>query len=99
MDNTAHKIRMYKAVEEACATHHLHWNNVEGFGSAFSRFATKVAQLEDNLQAVSVHLNESHIARLDEASRIEMGFPHDFLLGDGVKDILYSGQYDNIEKR
>jgi aryl-alcohol dehydrogenase-like predicted oxidoreductase len=37
------------------------------------------AQLQDNLAALDVTFSDDHIARLDEASRIELGFPHDFL--------------------
>lgn len=69
--DTAHKIRMYKAVEEACATHHLHWNNVEGFGSAFSRFATKVAQLDllisEKLSIPALAVNAAHAKEMCKA--------------------------------
>ncbi len=36
-------------------------------------------QLDDNLGCLEVALSEEQRARLDEASRIELGFPHDFL--------------------
>jgi len=39
----------------------------------------KMSQLEDNLSALDVELPESAVAKLEEASRIELGFPHDFL--------------------
>jgi len=38
-----------------------------------------VAQLEDNLGALDVSLTGEHRARLDAASAIELGFPHDFV--------------------
>jgi aryl-alcohol dehydrogenase-like predicted oxidoreductase len=38
-----------------------------------------LAQLEDNLGALDVRLTEALAARLDKASAIELGFPHDFL--------------------
>ena len=41
--------------------------------------ARKVGQLKDNLGALSVSLPESARSRLDAASKIEAGFPHDFL--------------------
>jgi aryl-alcohol dehydrogenase-like predicted oxidoreductase len=41
--------------------------------------ARTVAQLEDNLGCLAHPLTQSELARLDEASRIELGFPHDFL--------------------
>jgi aryl-alcohol dehydrogenase-like predicted oxidoreductase len=36
------------------------------------------AQLEDNLGALELELKAEELARLEEASRIELGFPHDF---------------------
>lgn len=42
-----------------------------------------VAQLQDNLQALEVSFSAAQIDRLDAASRIDLGFPHEFL-GSGV---------------
>ncbi len=36
-------------------------------------------QLRENLNALTVDLSSEHLRELDEASTIEMGFPHDFL--------------------
>ncbi|WP_326686361.1 MULTISPECIES: aldo/keto reductase [unclassified Streptomyces] len=43
------------------------------------------AQLEDNLGALEVDFTASQLARLDEASAIELGFPHDMLAGDAMR--------------
>ncbi|MBF8184567.1 aldo/keto reductase [Nonomuraea sp. K274] len=43
------------------------------------------AQLEDNLGALEVGFTASQLARLDEASAIELGFPHDLLAGDAMR--------------
>jgi aryl-alcohol dehydrogenase-like predicted oxidoreductase len=43
--------------------------------------ARKVSQLVDNLGCVDVALTPQHQARLDEASRIDLGFPYDFIRG------------------
>jgi aryl-alcohol dehydrogenase-like predicted oxidoreductase len=40
--------------------------------------ARTLAQLEDNLGALDVELADEQVARLDAASRIELGFPQDF---------------------
>ncbi|MEW2391076.1 aldo/keto reductase [Streptomyces venezuelae] len=40
------------------------------------------AQLEDNLGALGVDFTASQLARLEEASAIGLGFPHDFLATD-----------------
>jgi aryl-alcohol dehydrogenase-like predicted oxidoreductase len=37
------------------------------------------AQLDDNLGCLEFELSPEDVARLDEVSKIEMGFPHDFL--------------------
>ncbi|MEV8476369.1 aldo/keto reductase [Streptomyces sp. NPDC051173] len=39
-------------------------------------------QLEDNLGALEVDLTASHLARLDDASAIHLGYPHTLLAGD-----------------
>ncbi len=41
--------------------------------------ARTVAQLEENLGCLNLHLSEEHKARLDEVSAISAGFPHDML--------------------
>lgn len=41
--------------------------------------ARKIEQLRDNLSSVDIELDESQLQRLNEASRIESGFPYDLL--------------------
>ena len=41
--------------------------------------ARTLKQLESNLGALDVMLSDAQIARLDEASAIALGFPHDLL--------------------
>jgi aryl-alcohol dehydrogenase-like predicted oxidoreductase len=53
--------------------------------------ATKTTQLEDCLGAVHIELPDEALANLNELSRIELGFPHDFLRQPGVIDVLYGG--------
>lgn len=59
--------------------------------------ATKRSQLEDNLGCLHVHLNESQMARLNEVSQIELGFPHDFLASNEVLDLVSGGTYEKID--
>ncbi len=42
--------------------------------------ARSVPQLKDNLSCLNVSLDPEQQSRLDEASRVELGFPHDFLV-------------------
>jgi aryl-alcohol dehydrogenase-like predicted oxidoreductase len=50
--------------------------------------ATKPQQLADNLNACDITLDARHIEKLNAASAIELGFPHDFLTSDAVKNAL-----------
>jgi aryl-alcohol dehydrogenase-like predicted oxidoreductase len=43
--------------------------------------ARSVAQLDDNLKAVEVKLSADQVARLDQASAYEVGYPYEFIAG------------------
>ena len=47
-----------------------------------------LAQLEDNLGALSVQFSDEQRARLDEVSAIELGFPHELLATPRIKASL-----------
>jgi aryl-alcohol dehydrogenase-like predicted oxidoreductase len=53
--------------------------------------ARTLAQLEDNLGALDVQLPEGALARLNEASAIELGFPHDFLNRPMTQGVMFGG--------
>lgn len=57
----------------------------------------KVSQVKDNLACLEVTLAPEHLARLNEVSRIEIGFPHDFLSSDMIRDRLFGGTFDLID--
>ena len=50
--------------------------------------ARTMAQLEDTLKAVDLTLTTEQLARLDSVSKIELGFPHEFLRGDMVRKFV-----------
>lgn len=54
---------------------------------------SKLHQIEDNLQCVNFELSTEMVARLNEVSAVELGFPHDFLKRAQVN--IYG---DNLEK-
>jgi aryl-alcohol dehydrogenase-like predicted oxidoreductase len=58
--------------------------------------ARNLAQLKDNLGALAVTLADDHLQQLDEASRVDLGFPHNFLASDTIRDIVYGGTYGDI---
>ncbi|WP_327583104.1 aldo/keto reductase [Nonomuraea sp. NBC_00507] len=49
------------------------------------------AQLEVNLGALDVRFTESQLAALEEASRVELGFPHDFLASPMPRQVVFGG--------
>jgi aryl-alcohol dehydrogenase-like predicted oxidoreductase len=59
--------------------------------------ARKLEQLQDNLGALNVALPPDHLARLDAVSQIDLGFPHDFLASDEIRDIVFGGTYSQID--
>ena len=59
--------------------------------------ARKVSQVRDNLACLDFELTEDQIRRLDEASRIELGFPHDFLSTDTIRDLIYGDTYSSLD--
>jgi aryl-alcohol dehydrogenase-like predicted oxidoreductase len=58
--------------------------------------ARKLAQLEDNLASIDLSLSSDQLKTLDEASRIELGFPYDFYAKDLVRGLIYGGMHDRI---
>lgn len=58
--------------------------------------ARKESQLQDSIGCLDIKLTPEHIAKLNEVSQIELGFPHDFLQQDGVREVTFGGQRDNL---
>lgn len=59
--------------------------------------ARKLAQLEDNIGSLRVSLSPEQVARLDQASAISLGFPHDFFAQDSVRAIVSGGLSHRIK--
>lgn len=55
-----------------------------------------LAQLEDDLGAVDVSLDEDERERLDELTRPDPGFPHEFLASEPVRQMVYGGTHGRI---
>lgn len=77
----------------------LQWTRQQGISSIPIVGATKVSQLEDNLKVLDLVLSDEHLQQLDEVSRIPLGFPGDFFKEDAVKNNLFGGFYNKVEKR
>jgi hypothetical protein len=57
----------------------------------------RVRQLQENLDCLRYPLTRELVQRLDAASRIALGFPHDFLASDEVRELVYGGVYALID--
>jgi aryl-alcohol dehydrogenase-like predicted oxidoreductase len=58
--------------------------------------ARKLSQLQDNLASFDLTLPADQVETLDEASRIDLGFPHDLYGKDMVRGLAYGGMRDQI---
>ncbi len=58
--------------------------------------ARKLSQLQDNLASLDLTLSAEQLKKLEEASRIGLGFPHEFYSKDLVRTFLYGGMRDKI---
>ncbi|HTW93368.1 MAG TPA: aldo/keto reductase [Tepidisphaeraceae bacterium] len=61
--------------------------------------ARKIEQLKDNLACLEFSLTGSHQDFLDNASRIDLGFPHEFLARESIRNVIFGGTFDQIELR
>lgn len=60
--------------------------------------ARKEEQMKDSLGCLNFTLPEKIMHRLNEVSKIVLGFPHDFLKEPNISDIVYSGRFNDIIK-
>ncbi|MGW5646075.1 aldo/keto reductase [Saccharopolyspora sp. NPDC003752] len=61
--------------------------------------ATRQEQLRDNLGSLELELEAAHLDRLDEVSRVELGFPHDFVRSDAITPVIYGDRWEEIDDR
>ena len=60
--------------------------------------ARKEYQIKENLECLNFELTKEQLNRLEEISKIELGFPYDFLHSDKIKEIIYGGTFASIQK-
>ncbi|PKN55872.1 MAG: aldo/keto reductase [Deltaproteobacteria bacterium HGW-Deltaproteobacteria-14] len=72
------------------------WVMAQGYEQIPIVGARKVSQIQDTLGAAGLTLSPEHLARLDAASRVVLGFPHDFLASNAVRDLVRSEQRGRI---
>lgn len=54
------------------------------------------AQINDNLGCLDFELTRDQLKRLDEKSKIQLGFPHDFI-SEAAKIFLYGNTFSLID--
>ena len=56
----------------------------------------KESEIKDNLAWLEFVLSNDQMQRLNDISKIELGFPHDFLNSEMIKEIIYGGTYSSM---
>ncbi len=59
--------------------------------------ARKLEQFRDNLASLDLTLARDQIDRLDAASQVELGFPHDFYANPMVQNLVSGGMWDKLD--
>jgi aryl-alcohol dehydrogenase-like predicted oxidoreductase len=60
--------------------------------------ARTLAQMADALGVLDVQLSPEDLALLDDVSRVELGFPHDFVGSDPVRDVIHGPGHRLIDR-
>jgi aryl-alcohol dehydrogenase-like predicted oxidoreductase len=58
--------------------------------------ARKLSQLQDNLASLDLTLSSEQVKTLDDASRIELGFPYNLYAKELPRTFMYGGMQDQI---
>lgn len=87
------------AKEIGCEPAHVAVNWVKQQGKVLIPIvgARNTRQLEQNIESLKYPLSSEQMSRLNEVSKIELGFPHDFLKGEGVENVLFGGLKSKID--
>jgi len=88
-----------KEIEHSSAQVALAWLRAQNSSIIPILGARKRSQLQDNLACVDLTLSPEQLQKLDQASQIELGFPHDFLAKHSVRDRLFGGHSEEIADR
>jgi aryl-alcohol dehydrogenase-like predicted oxidoreductase len=56
--------------------------------------ARSAAQIAESIACMNTTLSDEQMTRLNQVSAFDIGFPHDFLAGEGVRQVLFGGFQD-----
>jgi aryl-alcohol dehydrogenase-like predicted oxidoreductase len=59
--------------------------------------ARTLDQIKDNMGCLDLTLSPEQIRRLEDVSRIDLGFPHDFITNPMVRGFAYGGMFEHID--
>ncbi|MBD3332454.1 aldo/keto reductase [candidate division GN15 bacterium] len=59
--------------------------------------ARNADQLAENLACLEHPLSQEHLDRLDQVSRIDLGFPMEFITKDFIRNLIFAGTFDKID--
>jgi aryl-alcohol dehydrogenase-like predicted oxidoreductase len=59
--------------------------------------ARNLPQLSDNLGALDIRLTDEQLETLDEVSRVDLGFPHNFLTDTNILDLASGGSWERLD--
>jgi aryl-alcohol dehydrogenase-like predicted oxidoreductase len=54
-------------------------------------------QLQENVDCLKYPLNDEQLNKLNELTKIDLGFPHTFLNGEYIRTLVYGGTYEKID--
>jgi aryl-alcohol dehydrogenase-like predicted oxidoreductase len=94
----AEVVALAKDIGRSPAQVALNWVRQQPWGVTIPIIgARRAVQIEDDLGCLEWRLEDEHLLRLHEVSRIELGFPHDFLRREGIRKIVYGDSEDLID--
>ena len=59
--------------------------------------ARKVEQLKDSLGALDFIIPDEQLKKINEASKIDLGFPHEFFNSEFTSNLIFAGKYKDLD--
>ena len=94
---TREVLRVAEALQVSPASVAINWARQRDLSVVPIVSGRHAQQLQESLQCLDYQLSDEHLAALNEVSKIELGFPHDFWTGAGA--YIYGDTKDKIELR
>jgi aryl-alcohol dehydrogenase-like predicted oxidoreductase len=89
--------RLAEEVDRPASHVALGWIRQQGNGIIPIAGAQDARQLKENLACLDLRLSEEQLERLDEISKIELGYPHDLLAREDTRERVYGNLRDLLD--